>query len=316
MGLIKDVILNRIKAYNSAALAEFIVGPFEEFFARKLEEIATSKLPVKINWFDHRPLAIDHLGEAKYQVRSATCDTSYICDVDEWICQCYRGNFGLNCKHLQAVCVQFGIDAPIDRLIEQTPDVKQRLFQIARGTVVTREFFLGLTERCESGQFVSFSQKITAPTPMPTFPSLPDVNSTSPENELSFQEENVEDDTEVMRAEAVDLFDKATSAVRQLLVSSTDTALLKFTIRFSRQMLAAARGLSQLKNWLANSFFRPNLRKKQIGILPGGQRRRTVLLSGSGRAQQRGRPSTGLVRLQEQRGPKRKDRVGWRSTEN
>ena len=54
MGLIKDVILHRIRAYNSAALAEFVIGPFDDFFARKLMEIASSKMPVKVQSLCYR----------------------------------------------------------------------------------------------------------------------------------------------------------------------------------------------------------------------------------------------------------------------
>ena len=130
------------------------------------------------------------------------------------------------------------------------------------------------------------------------------------ENENHYEQQ--EPTAEVLRIEALDIFDRATSTVRLLIENSTDNALLKFTVRFSKQMLTAARTISILKNWLVNAFFRPNLRRKKIGILPGGQKRRRQLFSGSSSAQQRGRPAKGAMKLQQQRGPKRRARVEWK----
>ena len=91
-----------------------------------------------------------------------------------------------------------------------------------------------------------------------------------------------------------------------------DQGLFRFVIRFAKQMTTAARSMTMLTNWLANSFLRPNLRRKQIGILPGGQRRRHVHLTGSRQAQPRGRPSANRLLLQGQRGPKPKPRISWK----
>ena len=310
MGLIKDVILHRIRAYNSAALAEFVIGPFDDFFARKLMEIASSKMPVKVQWFDQGNFDIKEKDACNFEVRSG--DNIYSCDTELWSCTCHQGRFGVYCKHLFSVSRQFGKPAPIDMLIEQTPEVKQRLAEIATGSHISLDFFLGLTQRCSGGSFVSLTQELqSSPSDIP-----PQDSNVLTETPLVSNDDTLVDDPEedidAMRAEALEMFDKATRCFRLIIESSANTLLFRFVIRFAKQMTTAARSMTMLTNWLANSFLRPNLRRKQIGMLPGGQRRRHVHLTGSRQAQPRGRPSANRLLLQGQRGPKPKPRISWK----
>ena len=128
--------MSRVRAFNSVALANFIIQPFEKFFSKKIMEICSSRRKLKTDWLRHKEVAkpvscnkVDEKNVFELKLQHNT----YMVDLDSWFCSCPYGTHGKFCKHLIAVAQWNNIALPIGRLIIATPKTKQLLCYIATG---------------------------------------------------------------------------------------------------------------------------------------------------------------------------------------
>ncbi|XP_050726632.1 uncharacterized protein LOC127003722 [Eriocheir sinensis] len=105
MCIIKDNVLNRCKAYNTAQLVMFMAEIFNSFMKQRIVDVALNRRHTKRMNVTKLPLeSVVPLGSGLYRVGSETNPGQmYEVDLNIGICTCTKGNTGAVCKH-QAVC--------------------------------------------------------------------------------------------------------------------------------------------------------------------------------------------------------------------
>jgi len=159
MRVLKDIVLCRLRAFNPAALVDFVANVWEEYFAGRLMEFADNrrhaprlfytkllcKMPAgseeKIEHFDD---------DNSYLVPSGQSSVlSYEVRADIGWCSCPAGSQGAFCKHQVLVHEKFGGLFPNAPLVNSRD--RYELAQLALGSECpSPAFFLGLTENPES----------------------------------------------------------------------------------------------------------------------------------------------------------------------
>jgi len=105
----KDIVLERCKAFNMCALADFISTVFERYHKVRLINFAnkrTTKNQLCYSKFVHaaKTLVITQLTSNTYEVQSSTNEEiKYTVFSDINMCECVKGQGGAFCKHLCAV---------------------------------------------------------------------------------------------------------------------------------------------------------------------------------------------------------------------
>ena len=111
VGIFKDVVLCRVKAYNAVALATFLLNDFDKFFSQKLIEVAGGRRLLKTEWLRYKKVEgeLVEIDTQIYEISSPQGSDKhgnlkpsaiYIVDMNEIICSCPFGKVGRICKHL------------------------------------------------------------------------------------------------------------------------------------------------------------------------------------------------------------------------
>ena len=124
--ILKDIVFNRVKAYNLIQLVDFLTVTFELYYEHRLLAVAHNRMDryislrykglgvAKINQESIRPsTTVGHV----YLVKSAVyADREYEVDTQKWTCTCTVSRTGYPsgepCKHQHAVANKLNITAP------------------------------------------------------------------------------------------------------------------------------------------------------------------------------------------------------------
>lgn len=157
--ILKDILLNRTKAYNVVALVDFIVSVGEKYFTLRILNHAHGrysenkrlyeKLCSKMIDFDESDLK--QINESTYAIPSMTTENvTYFVDTENGACTCKMGHAGSFCKH------QAWIHKHIEPQLPNSPAVtleeRHKLAALALGIDKCPKptFFLGLKESLPS----------------------------------------------------------------------------------------------------------------------------------------------------------------------
>ena len=110
--LLKDIMLDRRKAFIVVALVGYIVDVLEPYYEKRLYEVASgrpspllaafSKLQNTANTVSLKGTI--QIGPNTYQVPSASQKNTYIVNIQAGVCTCARGERGALYKHQLALC--------------------------------------------------------------------------------------------------------------------------------------------------------------------------------------------------------------------
>lgn len=152
--IIKDIILNRTKAYNAVALVDFFIHVGEEYFTLRLLDHAHdrhrathrlySKLCSKMSGIHMDD--IKQIDTCTYTIPSQFDDTIiYSINTEHGVCSCVRGLTGAFCKHQAYIQQQHKIQLPNTPAV--TLEERYALGKLALGDKCPPlEFFQGLKE--------------------------------------------------------------------------------------------------------------------------------------------------------------------------
>jgi len=110
MKVLKDRVLNRLKAYNAVQLFQIIISDFVMHYKRKLISIANGNIPAYLNVkllkvkkkFNN--LCCTSIDGSIFSVVNSATKRKYVVDMVEYFCSCYEGLGGDFCKHIAYVC--------------------------------------------------------------------------------------------------------------------------------------------------------------------------------------------------------------------
>jgi len=106
--ILKEIILNRTKAYNVVALVEFICYVWEEYLILKIldhahnrrDNIQQNNNNICTRTSNFNINQITTISETCYSVPSSKSENSvYTVDIQIGVCNCYVGFTGAFCKH-------------------------------------------------------------------------------------------------------------------------------------------------------------------------------------------------------------------------
>jgi len=156
--ILKEIILNRTKAYNVVALVEFICFVWEDYFILRILDHAHNRrdnLQRNYAKLCSRPLnfnieQVTLISETCYSVPSSNTENSvYTVDIQIGVCDCYIGYTGAFCKHQAFLHKHLNVSLPNAPPITVTE--RYALGQLALGDKCpSQSWFLGLKEN-ESG---------------------------------------------------------------------------------------------------------------------------------------------------------------------
>jgi len=160
--ILKDIILERLRALNAVALADFTINVWDTYFRNRLLKFAYNRVRGPYLKYDtlvkrmplHLAEKIVVLENDVYVVPSATeSESSYEVQADIGTCSCYAGRHGAFCKHQALVHKTF----PNLRLFPNAPAVtcekRHALGVLALGEKCPpMEYFRGLQETIDPSE--------------------------------------------------------------------------------------------------------------------------------------------------------------------
>lgn len=146
--ILKDVVLQRCKAFNACALVEFITSIFENYCQRRIISYANtrktkdSKYAMFINSAKNIT-NVSKVNDFEYSVESENKpNTFYTVRADVAICDCDAGKCGKFCKHLCSIEQKYGV------IFSNSPRLSTHdrlvLAKIATGSDVNASFYLNM----------------------------------------------------------------------------------------------------------------------------------------------------------------------------
>ena len=146
MGILKDIVLCRVRAFNAIALAEFILTKLDQFFANKLINFVNGRAKLSSNALRFRIVDLKYIDTDDnifFSVQT-TKNQEYRLSLKDWICSCaVKAKF---CKHLVTVADMVGVPLPLDCFVLSTPEVKRLIAYIATGKWHELRLFFSLSQ--------------------------------------------------------------------------------------------------------------------------------------------------------------------------
>ncbi|XP_064085327.1 uncharacterized protein LOC135200650 [Macrobrachium nipponense] len=134
MCLIKDVILNRCKAYNTCQLIMLMNEIYNGYMKQRLLDVALCRRKMKKSMnATIPPEHVTRIDEFRFIVVSDTKkDVHYNVDLAIGMCDCVSGNTGSVCKH-QIACGETAV-MNLPQVLDNTPEIRHWLAGVAKGT--------------------------------------------------------------------------------------------------------------------------------------------------------------------------------------
>ncbi|XP_059474653.1 uncharacterized protein LOC132196189 [Neocloeon triangulifer] len=152
--IVKEAVLDRMKAFNPVALVEFVIGPMESYYKRRLLDHAHNRHSAHSIVFHKllsrmekiKPESIKQIEEFVFSVPSANRNgTFYEVHSKIGVCSCPVGEGGAFCKHQSLLVKYFNISMP-----SAPPLLSGDRLELARLALGSKcpdlKFFLGRTE--------------------------------------------------------------------------------------------------------------------------------------------------------------------------
>lgn len=151
--IIKDILLNRTKAYNVVALLDFIMSVGEEYFTLRIlnhahgRHLETQRLYTKLcsKMIDINTSDVKKINESTYVIPSVNNSSdTYIVNIDNGVCTCKMGHTGSFCKH--QAWIHKNIKSQLPNAPAVTLEERLALAMLALGSTKCPKptFFLGL----------------------------------------------------------------------------------------------------------------------------------------------------------------------------
>jgi len=153
--IMKDILLNRTKAYNVVALLDFIMSVGEEYFTLRIlnhahgRHLETQRLYTKLcsKMIDINTSDVKKINESTYVIPSVNSSSeTYIVNIDNGVCTCKMGHTGSFCKH--QAWIHKNIKSQLPNAPAVTLEERHALAMLALGSTKCPKptFFLGLKE--------------------------------------------------------------------------------------------------------------------------------------------------------------------------
>lgn len=146
--LLKDIALDRTKAFNLTQLIDFILRNFESYYKQRVLDLIMGRTTKSIlNRYvtssrNVNENEINQINNFEYYVHSSSNNTiTYLVDMLTGKCTCPVGFNGKHCKHQAAVLLKYNLNFSINTL---TLNTKCQLYEVASGQCANREMFLPL----------------------------------------------------------------------------------------------------------------------------------------------------------------------------
>jgi len=118
--LLKDIMLERRKAFNVVALVGYIITVLEPYYEKRLYEVASGRPSPLLAAFSRLQTTANtvnlngsvQLEADTYQVTSSSGQNVYIVNIREGVCTCTRGVRGALCKHQLALGLHKELSLP------------------------------------------------------------------------------------------------------------------------------------------------------------------------------------------------------------
>jgi len=225
--LLKDIMLDRQKAFNVVALVGYIVDVLEPYYENRLYEFASgrpSPLLVAFAKLQKRADTVHLTGTVQlepdvYQVSSSSGRQVYVVNVREGICTCTRGERGALCKHQLALSNSKELSLP--NLPPVTFKERHELACLALGDKASAASFFMTDVELLGGQGIS---QLSPASSLPFTESEEIVPDSQPTVDAVSSEE-VEEVRSALAAE----FSRLARLVTDSTPSNTLTVLRKFT---------------------------------------------------------------------------------------
>ena len=146
--ILKDVILQRCKAFNACALVDFITSIYENYFQRRIISYANTRKTKDSIYAMFMKTArniknISRVNDNEYSVESeANSNTFYTVRADLAVCDCDAGKCGRFCKHLCSIEQKFGVIFPNSPRLSIHD--RMLLANIATGDEVNEKFYVNM----------------------------------------------------------------------------------------------------------------------------------------------------------------------------
>ncbi|XP_050732625.1 uncharacterized protein LOC127006592 isoform X4 [Eriocheir sinensis] len=164
MCIIKDIILNRCKAFNTSQLVLYFNELFDQYMQQRLLDAALGRKPVKSAIAKTTEVDVQELGGLKFLVQSeSTPGQTYTVDMQTGICDCISGQTSKPCKHKVTCADRCMLNLP--QVFQSTPENRQWLAGVALGKekVPSSAFFAELVPPTQNTELV-----ISNPSPVQT----------------------------------------------------------------------------------------------------------------------------------------------------
>ena len=139
MRILKDRIFKRLKAFNLIQLIDFLVTRLEQYYERRLTNIANNRLDT-VSHSRYLPkdsdIALCNVWKASADVvhvpSASDADVSYCVHTTLWLCTCPAGRSGAPCKHQWAAFTKYRDDC-FNFLPVSSPSMRKLFHYIATG---------------------------------------------------------------------------------------------------------------------------------------------------------------------------------------
>ncbi|KAK3889815.1 hypothetical protein Pcinc_006211 [Petrolisthes cinctipes] len=145
MCIIKDIVLNRSKAYNTCQLVMLMNEVYNSYIQHRLLDVALGRTNIKSSKATKSQIKeIVQVNDFLFEVQSESKEDKYFVDMEVGICDCPVGQTGAICKHQTACADKYMLHLPQE--FKNIPASRQWLVGIALGRKPPLDFFTELQE--------------------------------------------------------------------------------------------------------------------------------------------------------------------------
>lgn len=282
--IFKDIVLERCKTYNAAALVDFIFQVLKDYHKRRLIKYASYRVTKPQLQYNSllsktKDLKVTKINETKYTVSSSTT-TDLVCDGYEY-CECPAGIGGTSCKH---ICAIYSNGFIVENIPTLTTKNRIQLGNLAVGNTFDHAFM----EPMETPQNIDYDNLMDKP------------NSQLTSNNKLYNEDNHNENIENQLVNSNDHLDVSNEVAKEINVLQNNIDTIKNLVSDNQNNIMVLKNMKQFNKLLGNIksvsdftdiFFNKFRRGKLIGTQPTSRTRWVRKISNGAKRIQAGRPS-------------------------